>query len=82
LAGKAPKQYFREFWALKDVSFEIKKGETVGIIGRNGNGKSILPQMICDMLNPTGGSIDANGRMVARFNQAFGFNAKFTGWID
>ncbi len=79
LAGQRAHQYFRDFWALQDVSFEVKKGEAVGIIGRNGSGKSTLLQMICGTLTPTTGSIQTTGRVAALLELGSGFNPEFTG---
>lgn len=77
--GREPRRYSREFEALSGVSFEVKKGQTVGIIGCNGSGKSTLLQMICGTLSPSGGTIEVNGKVAALLELGSGFNPEFTG---
>lgn len=74
-----PKTYYREFWALRDVSFTLRPGETLGVIGRNGSGKSTLLQVVCGVLTPTSGTFSTKGRVSALLELGSGFNPEFTG---
>ncbi len=73
------KNYHHDFHAIDDVSFEVKRGETVGIIGKNGAGKSTLLKMITGVLTPTSGTIEVNGKVASLLELGAGFNPEMTG---
>lgn len=77
--NRAPKKYYSEFTALENVSFNIRRGETVGVIGCNGSGKSTLLQVICGILKPNSGSLRVDGKIAALLELGSGFNLDFTG---
>lgn len=79
IVGLIKRQFtYEEFWALKDISFEIKEGEAFGIIGRNGSGKTTLLKILAKVLYPDGGSVTMNGKVASFLELGVGFQSELT----
>ncbi len=76
---RGKKIYHKKFWALKNISFDVEKGETVGVIGRNGSGKSTLLQLIAGIMPPSSGNIEVNGKVSALLELGSGFDPEYSG---
>lgn len=76
---KHKQRWFRQFQALKNINLTVRKGETLGVVGRNGSGKSTLLQLICGTLTPSAGEVEVDGRIAALLELGAGFNPDFTG---
>lgn len=73
------RSYYREHWAVRDISIHLQAGEALGVVGKNGSGKSTLLQLICGTLSPTTGNVQVNGKIAALLELGSGFNPEFTG---
>jgi lipopolysaccharide transport system ATP-binding protein len=73
------KQFYHQYWVLREVSFKVRRGETIGIVGRNGAGKTTLLQIICGITSPTVGKVQVNGRVAPILALGAGFDHELTG---